>query len=152
MKITSIQKTIFSVFFVLLILVAIKSCYNNKQNQKSEVQSELNNQMKKIIGYPENYKPVGKPGVIENVSFADVRRFSLNIDIDSNLPDSIAEKEIRYWLYDTWEKSKRFNALMIRLFKTGENSTFKMGTLAPKGIWSLADVNLYDTKLSVKIE
>lgn len=151
------------------------SCYSNSMWQNDEILSQLKfiksplwsddelkveiniselfgRKVKEIIGVTDVYKVTGKyDGKIKDVSTKKMKRYSANIILSDKLSEDELDKEIRFFLFDVWQKHKDANAINIKCFTENGDMAFKTGYFAPYGDWSRANERVSIDKFKVKI-
>lgn len=127
----------------------------NTQEKESTQQKSADDYANEILQPPADYSPISAiEGEVENLPFIDAERHSFNLVFESLPIDSIAYKEMRYWLYKVWIDNKESDALYVKCFDNtrGETSSaFANGTFAPEGEWGKADPSIWISKFKLEL-
>jgi len=116
------------------------------------IQSAYNEIVKNVIGVSSDYQPNGsKIDEIRDVSFSNVKRFSVIVSFSKELTAEEIDKEIRYYIFEAWKENKDAKAISIKCFLNSNDIALKVGDFAPFGEWSRANENCQINDYKVNI-
>jgi hypothetical protein len=124
--------------------------------KKPNSEASDNDAVKKIINPPEGYTPIAVlDGEIKDLTMyleeTKTERYSGNLIFKTQPADSIADKEIKYWIFKTWTDHKQAKAITIKCFTSEGKLSFRNGDFAPNGNWSDASLQVESFLFKLKI-